>query len=157
MAFLLHLHKTNQIYDNILKQIFSVLVHNKGLIMDKKLTVMEAAKLLGVSKEAIYNRLRRGTLQCVVEEGVKYILLGKNTHKEPHASARKVRSGPLKEHMLSFLKEQLEALKVKNERLEADKERLIADKERLLIESKEKIEAIYKERDEQLKSYFISG
>ncbi len=119
--------------------------------MDKKLTVMEAAKLLGVSKEAIYNRLRRGTLQCVVEEGIKYILLGKNTHKEPHMSSRK--SEPVVEGAyLELLKEQLESLKVKNERLEADKERLIADKERLLIESKEKIEAIYKERDEQLKA-----
>ena len=48
--------------------------------MDKKLTVIEAAKLMNVSKEAIYNRLRRGTLQCVVEEGVKYILFSKNTH-----------------------------------------------------------------------------
>lgn len=119
--------------------------------MDKKLTVMEAAKLLGVSKEAIYNRLRRGTLQCVVEEGVKYILLGKNTHKEPHASARKSEVA-VEGAYVELLKEQLEALKVKNERLEADKERLIADKERLLIESKEKIEAIYKERDEQLKA-----
>ena len=39
--------------------------------MDKKLTVIEAAKLLGVSKEAIYNRLRRGSLQSVIENGVK--------------------------------------------------------------------------------------
>lgn len=119
--------------------------------MEKKLTVLEAAKLLGVSKEAIYNRLRRGTLQSVTEEGVKYILLAKNGHKESHTSSRK-QDNSVDSAYVGLLKSQLEEMKTKNERLEADKERLIADKERLLIESKEKIEAIYKERDEQLKA-----
>ena len=120
--------------------------------MEKKLTVVEAAKLLGVSKEAIYNRLRRGTLQSVSEEGVKYILLTKNGHKEGSGlSSRKAENG-VDSAYVGLLKSQLEEMKIKNERLEADKERLIADKERLLIESKEKIEAIYKERDEQLKA-----
>ena len=119
--------------------------------MDKKLTVVEAAKLLGVSKEAIYNRLRRGTLQSVVEEGVKYIVLTKQGAKESSSLARKTDSG-VESAYVSLLKTQLDELKAKNDRLEADKERLIADKEKLLIESKEKIEAIYKERDEQLKT-----
>ena len=117
--------------------------------MDKKLTVMEASKLLGVSKEAIYNRLRRGTLHSVTEDGVKYILLGKSSKKELSLNVRKS-EGVIENAYVNLLKEQLEALKAKNERLENDKERLIADKERLLIESKEKIERIYKERDEQL-------
>jgi len=119
--------------------------------MDKKLTVVEAAKLLGVSKEAIYDRLRRGTLQSVVEEGVKYIVLTKQGTKEGSSLARKADSG-VESAYVSLLKTQLDELKAKNDRLEADKERLIADKEKLLIESKEKIEAIYKERDEQLKT-----
>lgn len=119
--------------------------------MDKKLTVIEAAKLMNVSKEAIYNRLRRGTLQCVVEEGVKYILFSKSTHKEAQTTVRKAESSADNAY-IELLKSQLEEIKLKNERLEADKERLIADKERLLIESKEKIETIYKERDEQLKT-----
>ena len=118
--------------------------------MDKKLTVIEAAKLLGVSKEAIYNRLRRGSLQSVVENGVKYILLTKNSLKEG-PSTRKLESSTDSAYV-ELLKVQLEEMKLKNEKLESDKERLIADKERLLIESKEKIEMIYKERDEQLKA-----
>lgn len=119
--------------------------------MDKKLTVMEAAKLMGVSKEAIYNRLRRGTLHSVVEEGVKYILFTKSLHKD--SSSTRKQDTPVTDSLyIELLKSQLEEIKYKNERLEADKERLIAEKERLLIESKEKIEAIYKERDEQLKS-----
>jgi excisionase family DNA binding protein len=119
--------------------------------MEKKLTVIEAAKLLGVSKEAIYNRLRRGSLQSVIENGVKYILLTKTSLKEGSSSSRKTEAN-VDSAYIDLLKSQLEDLKLKNEKLEADKERLIADKERLLIESKEKIEMIYKERDEQLKA-----
>jgi ElaB/YqjD/DUF883 family membrane-anchored ribosome-binding protein len=118
--------------------------------MDKKLTVIEAAKLLGVSKEAIYNRLRRGSLQSIIENGVKYILLTKSSLKES-SSIRKIEN-VTESAYVELLKVQLEEMKLKNEKLEADKERLIADKERLLIESKEKIEMIYKERDEQLKA-----
>lgn len=119
-------------------------------MMDKKLTVIDAAKLLGVSKEAIYNRLRRGTLQSVIENGTKYIVLTKNNVKES-THVRKVESG-FDTAYVELLKLQLEEIKLKNAQLEADKERLIGDKERLLIESKEKIEAIYKEKDEQLKA-----
>lgn len=117
--------------------------------MDKKLTVIEAAKLLGVSKEAIYNRLRRGTLQSVIENGTKYIIVSKNTMQIP--PVRKVESS-FDSAYIELLKLQLEEVKLKNAQLEADKERLISDKEKLLIESKEKIEAIYKEKDEQLKT-----
>lgn len=119
--------------------------------MEKKLTVIEAAKLLGVSKEAIYNRLRRGSLQSVIENGVKYILLTKTALKEGTSSSKKTENS-VDSAYIDLLKSQLEELKLKNEKLEVDKERLIADKERLLIESKEKIEMIYKERDEQLKA-----
>lgn len=119
--------------------------------MDKKVTVIEAAKLMGVSKEAIYNRLRRGTLQSVIENNIKYILLSKTTSKETHSTVRK-NAHAIESAYVELLKAQLEDVKQKNERLEIDKERLIADKERLLIESKDKIEAIYKERDEQLKA-----
>lgn len=118
--------------------------------MDKKLTVIEAAKFLGVSKEAIYNRLRRGTLQSIVEDGVKYIMLTKNNLRDSPA-VRKV-EGSFDNAYIELLKTQLEETKLKNAQLEADKERLVKDKERLLIESKERIEAIYKERDEQLKT-----
>lgn len=120
--------------------------------MEKKLTVTEAAKLLGVSKEAIYNRLRRGSLQSVVEEGVKYILLTKTSSKESLSSRKATENNAAESAYIELLKNQVEELKQKNEKLESDKERLVADKERLLIESKEKIEMIYKERDEQLKA-----
>ena len=120
--------------------------------MEKKLTVNEDAKLLGVSKEAIYNRLRRGSLGSVVENGIKYILLTQQSMKEHSPLRTKLEQTTTDHAYIELLKSQLEEMKQKNEKLEADKERLIADKERMLIESKEKIEMIYKERDEQLKA-----
>ncbi|MDD3323957.1 MAG: integrase [Sulfurospirillaceae bacterium] len=118
--------------------------------MEKKFTVLEAAKFLGVSKEAVYNRIRRGSLQTVVENGVKYVVLTKGNIREGN-NTRKVES-PSENAYVELLKSQLDEIKQKNIQLEQDKDRLIADKERLLIESKERIEAIYKERDEQLKA-----
>ena len=119
--------------------------------MNKKLTVMEMSKYLGVSKEAIYNRLRRGTLESVLEEGKKYILLTDTLQREGRLSKHTTVTSNLDSEYVNLLKTQIEDLKIKNEKLEENKERLLLDKERMLIESKEKIEQIYKERDEQLK------
>ena len=38
----------------------------------KKLTIAEAASDIGISKEAIHNRIRRGSLNCVIENGIKF-------------------------------------------------------------------------------------
>ena len=43
-----------------------------------KLTISDAAEKLGVSKEAIHNRIRRGSLESVIENGVKFVLISKN-------------------------------------------------------------------------------
>lgn len=119
--------------------------------MDKKLTVMEMSKYLGVSKEAIYNRIRRGTLVSVLENGKKYIVLTDALAREGRLPKRSAIASNLDSDYVDLLKTQLEELKLKNQKLEEDKDRLVRDKERLLIESKEKIEQIYKERDEQLR------
>lgn len=120
--------------------------------MEKKLTVMEMAEYLGVSKEAIYNRLRRGTLDSIVEDGKKYVLLTDNVKREGRLPKRTKVTSNLDSEYVGLLKSQIEELKAKNQKLELDKERLISEKEQMLIESKEKIEQIYKERDEQLKT-----
>ena len=44
-----------------------------------KYTIEETAKKFKVSKEAIHNRIRRGSLDCVIEHGVKYVLLDEPT------------------------------------------------------------------------------
>lgn len=121
--------------------------------MSKKLTVLEAAEYLGVSKEAIYNRLRRGSLQSILEEGKKYVLLQDTTKQEAGKTRRtnSFKSGFENEY-IELLKSQIQELKLQNTKLELDKENLIKEKENLLVESKEKIESIYKSRDEHIKA-----
>jgi predicted DNA-binding protein YlxM (UPF0122 family) len=107
-----------------------------------KLSVAEAAEQFKVSKEAIHNRIRRGSLDCVIEHGVKYVLID-----EP-ASATKV---PENDKYYSYIEDENRALKEKVIDLEKQNIRLRDQKEIMLIEEKKKIEQIYKERDEQLK------
>ncbi len=120
--------------------------------MDKKLTVMEMAKYLSVSKEAIYNRLRRGTLEAITENGKKYVLLTSNVQREGRTPKRTSITNAMDSEYIDLLKSQIEELKHKNEKLEDDRDRLYREKEKMLIDSKEKIEQVYKDRDEQLKT-----
>lgn len=120
--------------------------------MEKRLTVIEMAEYLGVSKEAIYNRVRRGSLKSIIEDGKKYVLLTEDLKKEGKRPKRTAITATHESEYINLLKDQLEELKAKNLKLEEDKERLLRDKEAMLIESKEKIEQIYKDRDEQLKT-----
>jgi FtsZ-binding cell division protein ZapB len=120
--------------------------------MDKKLTVMDMAKYLSVSKEAIYNRLRRGTLEAITEDGKKYVLLTSNVQREGRLPKRAPITNTMDSEYIDLLKSQIEELKHKNEKLENDRDRLYREKENMLIESKHMIEKVYKERDEQLKT-----
>ena len=118
--------------------------------MDKKLTVAETAQYLGVSKEAIYNRLRRGTLNSILENGKKYILI---TSKEQIREPKRANMGKkMNIEYIELLKVQLEELKIRNTKLEEDKDKLQHEKEKLLVDSKQMIEEVYKERDEQLRA-----
>lgn len=117
--------------------------------MEKKLTVIETAELLGVSKEAIYNRIRRGSLDSVMENGVKYVILTEDIKK---TSRTKKINNNANDAYIQLLKDELQELKEKVKNLESDKDRLTKEKEQLLIESTAKMEQIYKQRDEQLKS-----
>ncbi|MEJ2468282.1 MAG: DNA-binding protein [Campylobacterales bacterium] len=106
-----------------------------------KMTVAEAAEHFKVSKEAIHNRVRRGTLNSVIENGVKYVLLPDD---KPAAQADS--------RFHDYIEKENERLKSKTERLEAEITRLRDQREQMLIDEREKIEQIYKERDEQLKN-----
>ena len=121
----------------------------QGAFVEKKLTVIQTAELLGVSKEAIYNRIRRGSLEVVIENGIKYVIVTEDLKKK--TNSRKI-SNNISDAYIELLKVEIKELKERNRILEADKDRLIAQKEKLLIESGEKIEQIYKQRDEQLKT-----
>ena len=119
--------------------------------MQKKMTIDEAAKHFGVSKEAIHNRIRRGTLKAVIENDNKFVLIDPNAKKRSSNSA-KSSSTLAAAGFNSFLQEQNKELQQKIEKLEAETRRLREEKEHLLIEERKRIEQIYKEKDEQLKN-----
>jgi len=119
--------------------------------VEKKLTVSQMADYLGVSKEAVYNRLRRGSLKSVIENGQKYVLLTKDIKKDSNSN-RKNQTKSFESEYIGLLKTQVEELKKRNEKLESDKERLQNEITELLKNAKSELERIYNERDEQLKA-----
>jgi len=107
-----------------------------------KMTVAEAAQHFNVSKEAIHNRVRRGTLDCVIDHGIKYIVVGEANTPKPNDDSR----------YYDYIEKENERLKLRIETLEAETRQLRDQREQMLIDERRKIEQIYKERDEQLKN-----
>ena len=118
----------------------------------KKMSVNDAAEYFGVSKEAIHNRIRRGSVESVVEDGVKMVLVDtqKTTQKAKTSPAPKNSSND--ERYYKLLEDQNTRLQSRVETLEGETRTLRDQKEIMLIEEREKIERIYKEKDEQLKN-----
>ena len=114
-----------------------------------KYTIQDAAQKLGVSKEAIHNRVRRGSLECVVEDGVKFIVLGKQENKSAKTPASSTQT---KDKYSQFLEEQNVKLSKRVDELELETRVLRDQKEQMLISQKESIEQIYREKDEQIKN-----
>jgi hypothetical protein len=97
----------------------------------KKLTVKEASEHLGITREAIYNRIRRGSLKSVTESNIKYVLLEDDQIQKPTQTAQ----SPIQTtHYEEYLKEQIAELKSE------------------LKEAKQKIDTLYQEKDDQLRS-----
>jgi predicted DNA-binding protein YlxM (UPF0122 family) len=109
----------------------------------KKMTIAEAAEHFGVSKEAIHNRIRRGSLESVVENGVKYVAV---------ASAKSAANEGDTDRYTRYIEQENERLREKVDTLEKETTRLRDQREQMLIDERIKIEQIYKERDAQLRS-----
>lgn len=120
------------------------------------MTILEAAEHLGISKEAIHNRVRRGSLEVSVIDGVKYVDIDA-TAKAPSTKAkpqtRRASTKASDDRYYKFLEEQNSQLQTKVEKLEGETRTLRDQKELMLIQEREKIEQIYKEKDEQLKNF----
>ena len=126
----------------------------------KKVSIGEAAEILGISKEAVYNRIRRNSLRAEESGGVRYVLLDDEMQQsEPasQSSAKSPRTGGTAgtQSFIDYLIKEISELKVKIEALQSDKDRLHKEKEEILIASKDEIKLMYKERDEKLR-YFLS-
>jgi hypothetical protein len=115
----------------------------------KKMNVADAAAYFGVSREAIHNRIRRGSLESVVENGVKMVVVDAKAKK---TTKQAVQSKNNDERYYKLLEEQNAKLQSRVEALETETRTLRDQKELMLIEERKKIEQIYKEKDEQLKN-----
>lgn len=118
----------------------------------KKFTVNDAAAYFGVSKEAIHNRVRRGSLQSVIENGVKLVIVDETKQVKTTRTPRSTGSSTDKDRYYRLLEEQNAKLQSRVEVLEDETRSLRDQKELMLIEERKKIERIYKEKDEQLKN-----
>jgi hypothetical protein len=111
----------------------------------KKMTIGDAAEHFGVSKEAIHNRIRRGSLDCIVENGVKYVAVASAKNTEAAHTAHDGR-------YTQYIEQENERLREKVDILEKETTRLRDQREQMLIDERVKVEQIYKERDAQLRS-----
>ena len=117
------------------------------------MSVNDAAIYFGVSKEAIHNRIRRGSLQSVVEDGVKMVLIDNTQPRTQTKKSPTPRSASVSnDRYYKLLEEQNAKLQSRVDTLENETRTLRDQKEQMLIQEREKIERIYKEKDEQLKN-----
>lgn len=119
------------------------------------MTILEAAEHFGVSKEAIHNRVRRGSLLVSLVDGVKYVDVDASSPKvvsKPKTTTRRASSKANDDKYYKLLEEQNTQLQTKVERLEGETRSLRDQKEDMLIQERIKIEQIYKDKDEQLKN-----
>lgn len=112
----------------------------------KKMTVAEAAEHFGVSKEAIHNRVRRGSLTSVVENGVKFVIVETAGNSGMGSVAGE------SDRYTRYIEQENERLRDRVDTLEKETTRLRDQREQMLIDERIKIEQIYKERDAQLRS-----
>jgi len=116
-----------------------------------KMSVNDAAEHFGVSKEAIHNRIRRGSLKSIVEDGVKLVIIDASTPKRatPRVNLSKSLSD---DKYYKLLEDQNTKLQSRVDTLESETRSLRDQKEDMLIQERIKIENIYKEKDKQLKN-----
>ena len=123
------------------------------------MTIVEAAEYFGISKEAIHNRVRRGSLSVIIKDGVKLVAIDADaktiTPSKTKLQTRKV-SNVSHDKYNKLLEEQNTKLQEKVEKLENETRTLRDQKELMLIQEREKIEQIYKDKDEQLKNILSS-
>ena len=124
------------------------------------MTILDAAEHLGVSKEAIHNRVRRGSLSVSLIDGVKYVDIdtSKKTTSttKPKTQTRRATTKVGEDKYYKLLEEQNAQLHTKVEKLEDETRSLRDQKEEMLIQERIKIEQIYKDKDEQLKNFLTT-
>jgi len=117
-----------------------------------KMSIAQAAEYFGVSREAIHNRIRRGSLESIVEDGVKLVEVSKIAKSARTTKVNTPKSNASDNKYYKLLEEQNLKLQARVETLEGETRSLRDQKEQMLVEERIKIEQIYKDKDEQLKN-----
>ena len=101
----------------------------------QKLSVAEAAKKLGVSKEAIYNRIRRNKLKTTDEDGVRFVIFDDD---EPILT-KQTKKISNSDGFIDYLLQEIAELKAQISDLNEQKDELFHQKEEILIANKNEI------------------
>jgi len=141
-----------------------------------RFSIDEYSRRFKMSKEMIHSRMRNKRLNYIIEDGVTYIIVPRSSldselrreiHEEKKAEVREVRqetetppvqpSAPAPKKttvgtIIALYQKENQQLKIRIKELEAKIDRLIDDKEQMLIEERNRIEKVYANKDEQLKS-----
>ena len=117
-----------------------------------KMSIAQAAEHFGVSREAIHNRIRRGSLESVVENGVKLVEVNAAAKPTRVTNRTNPKTNTNDNRYYKLLEEQNAKLQARVETLEGETRGLRDQKEQMLIEERIKIEQIYRDKDEQLKN-----
>lgn len=107
-----------------------------------RLTIDEYAQRFQMSTAMVHAKLHAGRLEYVIENGTTRIVVGSEEAVAVNAALVA---------LYRHCREENLRLRDKIERLETRIDGLIADKERMLAEERDRIEKIYRERDEQFK------
>ena len=134
-----------------------------------RFTVDEYSKRFKMSKEMIHSRIKSKRLNYIIEEGVTYIIVPRSSlddeqRRAIHEETRQSRQpkpqptpAPAKPKttvgtiIALYQKENLH-LKQRIKELEAKIDKLIDDKEQMLRDERDRIEKVYSNKDEQLKT-----
>lgn len=139
-----------------------------------RLTLDEYSKYFKMSKEMINSKLRSKHLNYIIEDGVTYIIvtrssLGTDKHSEinqkqkentktqkpqqtPKAEIAPTKAKTTVAIVLGLYQKENQQLKEKIIQLETKIDKLIDDKEQMLRDEMAKIEQVYSNKDEQLKT-----
>jgi len=128
-----------------------------------RLTLDEYSRHFKMSKEMINSKLRAKKLNYIIENGLTYIIVARNSikplekdeiKKEETTAPKPVLSKPKTTvaMVLSLYQKENKHLKEKIMQLEEKIDKLIDDKEQMLRDEMNKIEQVYSAKDEQLKT-----
>lgn len=133
-----------------------------------RFTIDEYSKRFKMSKEMISSRLKNKRLNYIIEEGTTYIIVPRSSLDEPqrkaiHEETKQVRQektaaqAPAKPKttvgtIIALYQKENHQLKQKIKELETKIDKLIDDKEQMLRDERDRIEKVYSNKDEQLKT-----